>query len=205
MKKFLEKLIDYINEITNIVLQFLHKGESNRVMIFRMVSLFLWINILGVFLLAKINPFALLNPFKFLLVPPVDMRQEITLFYPASLENLHEKTDSRNKSNLVELRQRASFNQNYNSGNKETLLTENAREILQLLASSPTSIRGVRAIQNELLIKRIWLHEDKLVVHLDRVLIDAMKENQRQVLVSCIRKSLQANLGAFINVQLVIQ
>ena len=187
------------------VIRYLRKNEVEKVFIFRVITLFIWINLLGIFVLAKINPLHLLSPFKLFSLPPVDSRKEITLFFPASIDDLHEKSESNEKSNIVELSQKASIDERYNSSNRDQLILQNARGILQQLAAAPESIRGVRAINDELLVKKIWVFDDKLILHLDSKILDAIPEKQRNLTVNCIRKSLQANLGAFTEVVLVKQ
>lgn len=205
MKRLIELVKESANTLYNLVYSYLKKNENERILLFRVLLLFIWINLFAIFILGKINPFHLLNPAKFLSLPPVDTRKEIVLFYPASIEDLHEKSDSSEKSNIVELHQKASIDENYTPSNRENLIVQNAWGIIEQLSTAPDSLRGVRAIKDELLVKKIWFYEGRLIVHLDLAIINSIKEKQRNILVNCIRKSIQANLGAFSEVAIVIQ
>jgi len=205
MKRLIDKTRKFALQWYNRGLQYLRKNDNDRVFLFRVIALFLWINLFGVFVLAKINPFHLLSPFKFLSPPPEDLRKEIILYYPASIKDLNEKSGSSEKSNIVELRQKTAFDDRYNAANREKLLVENAWAIVQQLSVAPESVRGVKAIKDELLVKHIWNYQGKIIVHLDNALVQASPENSRNIMIQCIRKSLQANLGAFAEVVLLIQ
>jgi hypothetical protein len=205
MKRIFALAIQLVSSLYQQFYQYLKKDDSERVMLFRLVALFLWINLAAVFILAKVNPFHLLNPLKFLSLAPQDSRKEIILYFPASIKDLNEKSGSNEKSNIVELHQKAKIDDHYNSANREKLIVENAWGILQQLAVAPDSLRGVRAIKDELIVKRIWLFEGKLIVHLDSKKMNALGESQKDLMINCIRKSLQANLGAFSEVALVVQ
>jgi len=184
---------------------YLKKDEGNSAFYFRVVLLFLWINIFAVFVLAKVNPFQLINPFKFLYKSPVDQRKEIILYFPASIKDLNEKNNSTEKSNIVELRQKTNIDDHYNSNNREKLILQNAWAIIQQLEVAPESVRGVKAIKDELIVKWIWFFQGKLIVNLDLKRVNNLGEDQKNLMINCIRKSLQANLGAFTEILIIVK
>lgn len=206
MKRLYDIATRYYEKAYNAAYQYFKKNDDEKVMIFRWIVLCVWINLVAIFILAKINPLQLLNPYKLGAIPPVDTRKEIILYYPASIDDLHEKNGSGEKSSIVEIRQPANVNENYESPQKKKeLMIQNAWQIIEQLSVAPVSIRGVRAIHDELLVKSIWFYEGQLIVHLDKARVEEVKEPQRNILVTCIRKSMQANLGAFTEIMILIQ
>lgn len=175
-------------------------------MYFRIILLLIWINFFAVFILDKVGFVSVLNPFKFLIQVPMDKRQEISLYFPGSLEGLMENQAGGEKTSIVELRQKTSINKNYETAeDKGKLLVKNAWFILEQLSTAPDSIRGVRAINDLLVVKKVWFYNGQLFVHIDKKRLADLPPKQREIIVSCIRKSLQANLGAFSEIVLTFQ
>ncbi|MDH4199772.1 MAG: hypothetical protein OEV66_05250 [Spirochaetia bacterium] len=205
MDKFLNKVLEKYISLKTIFIHYLKKNETEKVMYFRIFFLFLWIDMVSIFVLSKVDLVHILNPLKFLSMSPKDTRPEITLFFPGSIEELHEKTGSMEKTRLVELRQKTEIVDDYSLMDKEFRIVKSARSILQQLAMAPDNIRGVRAIKDDMLVKNVWFYNGRLIVHLDKSRLREYDDNQRSLTVSCIRKSLQANLGAFTEIEIVTQ
>jgi hypothetical protein len=203
MKKLKNIVIGKVNKILKLINDFFTKGEGEFARNFRIIILLVWVNILGFFILSNAGFFTVLNPFKFFNLMPNDKRKEITLFYPGSIDELHEKSGSTEKTRIVELRQKTEFNDDYKSPGREQRFVINAKMILQQLMTSPDSIRGVTAIKDMLMVKSVWYFDDQLIVHLDGKKIALMSESQSSLMISCIQKSLHANLGAFVNIKIV--
>ena len=195
--------------------KFINKQKENLkkpLFIFKIFATFIVIDFIAFLSLGSINPLQLLNPVKFLFSADIDNRISLKLYYPEnkiidSILNKESKEEKR-KYNIIEVKQSVFQYANDSKISKQHLLEKNIQYILQDLFLGPgyekMNIKVKRFILNEDLIKKVWVINNKAILHFNKKKLMKYSKNKKEVLKKCIQKSILTNLSDIKKIQWVL-
>ncbi|RME90247.1 MAG: hypothetical protein D6767_07145 [Candidatus Hydrogenedentota bacterium] len=161
------------------VKSFFRKLTRDPLWLFRLFALTLALDIVAVFILAKVNPITLLNPFQFLQQEVVDTRKEIKMYFPAAFRF------QESEEKMIAVKQKV----NWQSANTSEAIVQNANAILTEMALGPVNLTAKKFFTDRTVIKKIWFYQGNLYISV---------MNQKQVFTdefrTCIKKTMLENL-----------
>ncbi|MDH5721324.1 MAG: hypothetical protein OEZ13_12025 [Spirochaetia bacterium] len=183
--------------------------NPDKIFLLRVFAVIVALDFVSFFSLSSINPFQLLNPFKFLEKPHQDEREELTLYFPKvkhELFNLSE--NARNKKviqreiedEIISLNQKVyqvNIPDEYQKGIKK-----NAEHIIHELILGPKDkkIQAARLIKEKKLIKDIWVKNINLIINLDHLIWKEIDPIKQKMIKICVEKSILKNLSGIQNI-----
>ena len=177
MKHF-KKIQGYLTEILN-----------HRLKLFRVFTATLALDIIAIFILGSLNPLQLINPLQFLLKDDIDIRNQISLFFPRAFEYNEQKNNE--EINIIEVRQAVSL-----SVNTQDHILDNVKMIISELIKGPNHLVARRFIKDPLFVKKLWLKDEKtLVIHINKEIYSKMNIKAKKEIKACFEKSLLANIS----------
>ena len=193
MKKYYEKIQNFIREIL-----------KDKLKAFRIFMVIFMVDIIIIFIMARINPLDFLNVVKFLSIPSEDARSEMFLYFPRITREKKGDVGSEMEELIIKVPGKVVQRNETQIPVEDDRVLFNARKILETLSTDPASVHGKMVFNYANYIKSTWKYEDKLIVQFHEKNMTSFSEEEITVLKECITRSLQENITSIKQIDIII-
>ncbi len=179
-----------------LILNIQRKLYSSRLFFIRFVATILCLDFISFISLASIDVTYFLNPFHFMSAPPIDQRVQLMTFYPPAF-SIKKKDQQSDYRGLIAVNQKV-YQQNFSKKtifSIEEKLSQNINLLIHELTIGVNNIRVKRAIKNKNLIRKIWIYEENLIIHLDKGLWNQLNIEEKTIIKDSIFLSVTENFS----------
>jgi len=162
------------------------------------------IDIIIIFIMARINPLDFLNVAKFLSIPKEDPRYEMFLYYPRINRENITKEGSDFEALIIKLPVKVVQRNETEIPDKDKRVLFNTRKILESLTTDPASVHGKMVFGYDNYIKSIWKYEDSLIIQFYEKNMQSLSAEEVDVFKECITRSIQDNLKSISQIDIII-